>query len=37
MKKATLNATDLLLIGLVCLASLALHQRVVAPMIAPKK
>ncbi len=37
MNKPTLNATDFVLIGLVCLVSLAVHQKFVAPMVAPKK
>jgi hypothetical protein len=37
MKKPTLNITDFLVITAVVMAGLAIHQKFVAPRIAPKK
>lgn len=37
MKKPTINITDGLIITAVVMAALAIHQKFVAPRIAPKK
>jgi len=37
MKKPTLNTTDMVIVLAITMAALAVHQKFVAPKLAPKK